>query len=301
MVCVAVVAACGSEDPELSTADRAMVSDSFASIQEDAVVVDLVELTFSQNLLFTRIEDDTNPAVLHVSLAEKANESSSLAAARLPGCVTSTTAITPAAADELSDPTVTHTLTSCQRDGHTIDGDIISSWGLEDDCLRITHIDAASTDPGARPLTIDGAPASLRLVVRGCVIDSTQLRQRELAMSIAGGETGSTSLSVEGAWTATYDTATGCGAREGKVTSNFDRHDTLTRVERGLTWCTGDTNRAVPETGESLDALDGGTLELFRFGRRVVVGFDAGAAIEILGSAGDRFATTQALDQVQGI
>jgi hypothetical protein len=279
---VALIAGCGGDpDPELSDADRTMIADSFASFGQDTLAVDLVELSFSQDLGFSHdlVAEETDEEAIRELLADKAAASGPLAAARLGSCVET--------APGTRSPTVQHTLTSCQFHGHGLTGDVFSTWALEDECLKITHLGSN--------LRIDGAPTELLLTVHGCELDGNQLRRRELAMSASLGETGD-AISLVGAWTATYDATSGCVVREGRVDTTFDSHDTLQRVERGVTACVNGNGGGVPQNGESLDAIEDGTFELIRFGKRVVVSFDRAQAIEILASTGDRFATTQALD-----
>lgn len=279
-LCMALAAGCGGDDPELSVADRTMISDSFASLQQDTLAVDLIELSFSQDLAFSHdlVDELSDEAAIRELMARQAVESAGLATNRLGPCVTSTTN---------AGPTVQHDLDDCLLHGHTLDGTVFSTWALEDDCLRITHLGSN--------LTIDGAPTELRLVVHGCQSDGFQHRRRELVMASQLGETAD-AISLDGAWTATYDLATGCVVREGIVDTSFDQHTTLHRIERGITACTNSPSLGAPEFGEQLDQIEDGTFELLRFGSRVVVSFDAATAIEILTSTGDRFATTQALD-----
>jgi hypothetical protein len=280
-LCIALAAGCGSDpDPELSDIDRAMISDSFASLQQDALAVDLIELSFSQDLAFAHdlVAEETDDAAIRKLMAEEAEESGELAAVRLGQCVT-----TPFSGS----PTVEHQLDNCQLHDHTMAGTVFSTWELEDDCLRITHLGSN--------LTIDGAPTDLRLVVHGCDTSGFQHRRRELVMATQLGETAD-SISLDGAWTASYDSTTGCVVREGNVETSFGQRDTLHRVERGITVCNNATDLDVPLFGEQLDKIEDGTFELVRFGGRVVVSFDKATAIQILSSAGDRFVTTQALD-----
>jgi hypothetical protein len=250
-VTLCVLAACGGDG--LSANEQRLAADGVRSVDADAVVVDVIERTFSSAAAVTPTDDG------YADLVARAGTSADAATDTLGGCATAD--VSPFDPAQPANPVITYTLTGCTVGGHAIEGSVVSTWVL-DEMVHVVHaVDA----------TIDGVPVAGTVALQ-LYFGDNETRQRSYQLTAAGSR-------FEGAWTASYD-ANGCGTKHGRATVTPESGRTLSRVD-DLQFCVseglGDLTGALTlsRDGLALDVLlSAGEAEVATRGERFALGLD---------------------------